>query len=175
MKSIAEQLAMYSCYHRDGRNIATHMLGIPLIVIAITALLGRPEWVVGSFVLTPALILAVIAGVYYLLLDILLGVLMAVFLALCVWLGAEVATLQTSTWFVISIVLFIAGWVLQFAGHAYEGRKPAFLDDIMGLAIGPLFIVAEMVFLLGLKKSLYREVEHKAKNTLAGMANESKS
>ncbi|RUO43639.1 hypothetical protein CWE15_00100 [Aliidiomarina taiwanensis] len=163
MKSIVEQLAMYSCYHRDSRNITTHMLGIPLIVIALASLLGRPEWAVSSLVVTPALIIAVIGGIYYLLLDMMLGVLMAVFLGLCVWAGAEIAALETSTWLITGVGLFVVGWVLQFIGHAYEGRKPAFVDDIMGLAIGPLFIVAEIVFLLGLRKSLYREVEHKVR------------
>lgn len=28
-----KQLAMYASYHQDRRNIATHMVGIPLIVL----------------------------------------------------------------------------------------------------------------------------------------------
>src|SRR5690554_385709 len=169
MKSVVDQLAMYSCYHRDGRNVATHMVGIPLIVVALMALLGRPGWELSGLMLTPALIVAVIASIYYVMLDMRLGLLMVVFLALSVWIGAEIAALQTSLWLTTGIALFIVGWILQFIGHAYEGRKPAFVDDIMGLAIGPLFIVAEIVFLLGLRKSLYREVEHKAANTLSSM------
>ena len=36
---------------------------------------------------------------------------------------------------------------------------PAFVDDIMGLAIGPLFVVAELAFLCGLRKPLEEEIE----------------
>ena len=63
---------------------------------------------------------------------------------------------STALWLTAWIGLFVVGWIIQFIGHYYEGRKPAFVDDIMGLVVGPLFVVAELAFLLGLRK----EVEH---------------
>ena len=33
MRSLEDQLATYAAYHRDARNIATHFIGIPLIVV----------------------------------------------------------------------------------------------------------------------------------------------
>ena len=33
-----EQMAMYSAYHRDGRNQATHHVGVPLIVFSLLIL-----------------------------------------------------------------------------------------------------------------------------------------
>ncbi len=42
MKSLVEHLANYAAYHRDPRNVATHFIGIPMIVLAVTTLLGRP-------------------------------------------------------------------------------------------------------------------------------------
>jgi uncharacterized membrane protein YGL010W len=55
--------------------------------------------------------------------------------------------------------LFVIGWALQFWGHMFEGRKPAFVDDLMGLIIGPLFLVAEAAFALGFKSALRAQVE----------------
>ena len=49
--------------------------------------------------------------------------------------------------------------MIQFIGHFYEGRKPAFVDDLVGLVIGPLFVVAEAGFLLGLRRALQHEIE----------------
>ncbi len=175
MKSVVDQLAMYSCYHRDGRNVATHMVGIPFIVLALLALLSRPEWSLGGFLLTPAIIVVTIGVLYYLLLDVILGIIMAVLLALGVWLGFWFAALSTQVWLAFGIGLFVVGWVFQFVGHAYEGRKPAFVDDIMGLAIGPLFVVAELMFLLGLRKTLYKEVEIKVAEVLPTMPPVTKS
>ena len=47
-------------------------------------------------------------------------------------------------------------------GHQFEGKKPAFVDDIMGLAIGPLFVLAELSFDLGLRKALKEEIERRS-------------
>ncbi|HEY5946427.1 MAG TPA: Mpo1-like protein, partial [Kofleriaceae bacterium] len=64
--------------------------------------------------------------------------------------------------------MFVGGWALQFLGHYFEGRKPAFLDDIKGLLDGPLFLVAEAAFTLGLSPGLRAEVERRAGTTRWG-------
>jgi hypothetical protein len=33
-------------------------------------------------------------------------------------------------WPTVGIGLLIVGWVLQFVGHPWEGRKPAVIDDV---------------------------------------------
>lgn len=159
MKTIVEQLANYACYHRDRKNIATHFVGIPLIVIALVALLSRPAFEFAGYLVSPATVVVLAAVIYYLILDITLGVLMGVLLAGTLVLGAWFASQETAIWLMYGIGLFVIGWVFQFVGHYYEGRKPAFVDDLVGLAIGPLFVVAEAVFLLGFRKGLYEDVE----------------
>jgi uncharacterized membrane protein YGL010W len=57
--------------------------------------------------------------------------------------------------------MLVIGWLIQFVGHWYEGRKPAFVDDLVGLLVGPMFVVAEAMFLLGLNKSLLEEIERR--------------
>ena len=54
------------------------------------------------------------------------------------------------------------GWAIQFVGHHYEGRKPAFVDDVTGLIVGPLFVVVELAFLLGLRHELKEQIEARA-------------
>lgn len=164
MKTITDYLAEYAAYHRDRRNVATHLVGIPMIVIALQILLSRPQWLVADYPLSPAVIVAVLAGLFYLKLDFFLGLVMAVLLALTVWLGHSVAGLDTTLYLSWGIGLFVVGWVFQFIGHYFEGRKPAFVDDIMGLAVGPLFVVAEVVFMLGMKKQLYHDIEARFKS-----------
>lgn len=158
-KTVAEHLAQYGDYHRDRRNIMTHLVGIPMIVIAILTLLSRPEFSVAYLLLTPANLVVFAAVIFYIRLDIKLGLLMTVLLWLCLSLGRDIAAMSTAAWLSWGIGLFIVGWIFQFIGHYYEGRKPAFVDDIIGLAIGPLFVVAEVVFMLGLRPELKRQVE----------------
>ena len=49
--------------------------------------------------------------------------------------------------------------MIQFVGHHYEGRKPAFVDDVTGLIVGPLFVVVELAFLLGMRHELKEQIE----------------
>jgi uncharacterized membrane protein YGL010W len=65
-------------------------------------------------------------------------------------------------WLAWGVGLFVVGWVIQFVGHAFEGRKPAFVDDLVGLLIGPLFLVAETAFALGLSPALRQQVIERA-------------
>jgi uncharacterized membrane protein YGL010W len=90
------------------------------------------------------------------------GLAMAIFLALCVWVGHVLSAQSTTTWLVSGFIMFFVGWTIQFVGHFYEGRKPAFLDDVIGLLIGPLFVVAELGFMLGLRSDIRHAIEARA-------------
>ena len=166
MKSGLDQLTNYAAYHRDRRNIATHLVGVPMIVFAVVTLLSRPAFEVAGLALTPAWITLVAAGIYYLLLDIGLGLSLTVIIGAMTWAGAQIAGMSTATWLVTGIGMFVVGWIIQFIGHYYEGRKPAFVDDIFGLLIGPLFVWAEVVFAAGLKRDLMQGIETRVGSTL---------
>jgi uncharacterized membrane protein YGL010W len=175
MKTCLQQLTNYAGYHRDKRNIATHFVGIPMIVLAATILLARPAfWHFGSNdlpwvylgMISPAWIVAVLLGAYYLVLDMRLGLIMCLLLALCLLVAGHLAFGSTTVWLTSGLGLLVAGWVIQFLGHYFEGRKPAFLDDINGLAIGPLFVVAEALFMLGLRRDLSVPIEAQVGPTL---------
>ncbi len=163
MKTLTDQLAGYAAYHRDRRNIVTHLVGIPVIVFAVVVLLSRPTLAgVAGVPVTPALLAALAATAYYLALDRPLGLAMAAVLAAMLALAAPLAAAATGTWLGWGIGLFVAGWIVQFVGHGFEGRKPAFVDDVIGLLIGPLFVAAEVVFMLGMRRGLREDVERRA-------------
>ncbi len=162
MKSLVDHLSQYAAYHRDPRNIASHFIGIPMIVVAVAVLLSRPEWQVAGLWLSPAVLLALFAAGFYLRLELALGVLMSVLMGLSVWAGHVLAAQSTLVWLSSGIGLFVVGWVIQFVGHYYEGRKPAFVDDVSGLIVGPLFVVAELAFLVGLRHDLKQQIEERS-------------
>lgn len=160
MSRLVGQLSAYAEYHRNGHNVATHMVGIPLILFAIAVLLSRPAIPLGDGVaVTPMMIVAAVAAVGYLRLDLMFGAVLAVFLALIAWAGSAIATWSTGAWLAIGLGSFVVGWTLQFVGHWFEGRKPAFVDDLSSLFIGPLFVVAEAAFLLGMRQPVRRAME----------------
>jgi uncharacterized membrane protein YGL010W len=162
MRTLTQQLTQYAAYHRDRRNIATHFIGIPMIVLALAVLLSRPAFAVGAlpWTLSPAWVVFFAATLYYLVLDVPLGVMMAFVSALCVAFGQWAAAQSTFAWLVIGVGLFLVGWVFQFIGHiAYEHRKPAFVDDVIGLLIGPVFVLAEALFGFGWRPALREAIE----------------
>jgi uncharacterized membrane protein YGL010W len=159
MRSLTEQVASYAAYHRDRRNIATHFVGVPMIVFAVAVLLSRPHFELAGMPLNPAWLVVAAACAFYLALSLPYGLGMAALLALATWTAGWVAAGSTALWLVTGVGLFGAGWAIQFLGHHYEGRKPAFVDDLVGLLVGPLFLVVEIAFALGLSGALKRAVE----------------
>lgn len=151
MKSLETHLAQYAAYHRDPRNLATHFVGIPLIVVGVATLLSRPTWDMAGLPLSPTVLVALGSALFYLRLDVRFGLVMTALFAAAAALGAKVAGEYTALWLGVGLGTFVGGWAIQFVGHAFEGRKPAFLDDLIGLLVGPLFLVAEVAFALGLR------------------------
>jgi uncharacterized membrane protein YGL010W len=44
----------------------------------------------------------------------------------------------------LGVTMFGVGWVFQFAGHVFEGKKPAFVDDKRQLFVGALWWFKKM-------------------------------
>jgi len=168
MRTLTERLAHYAAYHRDRRNIATHCVGIPMIVLALAVLPSRPASTFGALPVevSPAWALFIGGTLYYLMLDVPLGTMMAVLSVLCIACGQWLASQSTPIWLASGIGLFVIGWIFQFVGHvAYEHRKPAFIDDLIGLMIGPLFVFAEALFSIGWRPALREAIEAQAGHT----------
>jgi uncharacterized membrane protein YGL010W len=170
MRPIEQNLTQYAAYHRDRRNIATHFVGIPMIVFSILLALWFVPLPGGSAAapITLGATLAVISCLYYLWLDIPLGIAMAAaYFGLCAGASEMAARLGTGPGLAWAAGLFVAGWAIQFWGHKYEGMKPAFVDDTKQLLIGPLFVCAEAFFLCGAKAGLRRAIEDRVGPTVA--------
>ena len=168
MKSLEENLTQYAAYHRDRRNILTHFVGVPMIVFAIVLALATVSLPLGSFVITLAAILSIASVAYWLALDRVLGLTLAVVLFLmCAAASEIVARVGVGAALAWAAGIFVVGWALQFLGHKFEGMKPAFFDDAKQLLIGPLFVCAEAFFLLGARPALKRYIEERVGPTVA--------
>lgn len=45
----------------------------------------------------------------------------------------------------VALAMFVVGWILQFIGHAFEGRKPEFFRDWRFLLVGLRWWVAKVL------------------------------
>ena len=164
METATRQLIEYARYHRDPRNIATHFVGIPLIAFGIAAMLARVP-LGGADALLPGAhwLVWALTGVWYLRQGRwALTVPTLVVLAALVALADPLGEADMTTWLGWGLGSFVVGWVFQAVGHVWEGRKPAFFDDLRGLLVGPMFVLAELLMALGLLRGLRETIEQAA-------------
>ena len=159
-------MVQYAHYHRDRRNILTHLLGIPLIFLSIGVLLLGPAWVVAGQTVTLAWALWALTSVWYLSRgDVLLGAATSLVNGMLIAAAHEVPLLAQDMGLALwqaGLGLFFIGWVIQFIGHYFEGKKPAFVDDVVGLLVGPMFVVGEVLMWAGLLQRMHMDIERQA-------------
>jgi uncharacterized membrane protein YGL010W len=155
-----ELLQTYARYHRDRRNIATHFVGVPMIVFGVGVFLAGISFKLGGWALTPAWVVFALVALWYLTRGQLgLGLATSLGVGVLMVLAHRVSGGSLSQWLAWGLGFFVVGWIIQFVGHYYEGRKPAFADDIVGLLVGPMFVVLEMLAPLGFFKGLMADIE----------------
>lgn len=153
-RRLGRYLEAYAEHHQNSTNRFIHWVGVPLIcwsILAAFASLPFPQ----AFSLFPgfgwATLLGVVMSVYYFTLSVPLGVGMAINVVLYLAIVRAVEIFVETPLWVVALVVFIFGWVLQFIGHKIEGRKPKFFDDVRFLLIGPVWVLAGWYRLLGIK------------------------
>lgn len=162
MRTLEQQMSTYAAYHQDTRNKATHFVGVPMIVFALMIALGWLRADIAGFALSAALVVAAALVIYYLLLDVPLGIAMGAVFASLLWAAEPLARAPFATSLTWFLVFFVGGWALQLLGHVFEGRKPALVDNLFQVFVAPIFLAAEAFFALGYKPGLQAAVQKRA-------------
>lgn len=164
MTTLEERMGAYAAYHRDPRNKFTHLFGVPMAFYSPLIALGwlRVDVGVGAFEVSLAMVILALVMIWYIKLDWIFGLAMTLISLPVMWLCDQASQLPFLTslgWFIGTTIV---AWAIQLAGHAFEGRKPALADNLSQSLMGPLFVLAEVVFTLGLRKGLHERVEKRA-------------
>lgn len=163
MDQATHLLVRYARYHRDPRNIATHYVGIPLIVFAVGVLLARVQFSFAAVTVSLDGVAYLLAALWYLRQGQRpLALVTLALIGALLMLSHPLAQAPLATWLSVALGSFVVGWVFQFVGHYWEGRKPAFVDDLRGLLVGPMFVVAEVGFALGQGRALHQHIVQQA-------------
>ena len=88
-----------------------------------------------------ATIVVALSMVFYLRLSVSLALGMLLF-SLCAIAGiiAYERYGPTPLW-QLALAVFVVAWIGQFIGHAVEGKKPSFFQDLQFLLIGPIWLL----------------------------------
>ena len=159
-KTLTDQMLAYSAYHRDPRNKFTHFFGVPLAVFALFLPLAWFRFTpVPVPFLSAASVFWLLTMLYYLTLDWRIAVLQAPFSLALLYLADQAAQLPFAASAAIFGATFVGGWTIQLIGHAFEGRRPALVDNLSQIFNAPLFLTIEALFLLGRRRDLHAHLE----------------
>ena len=145
----------YTIYHLNPTNKLIHWVCVPFIMVSLLGLL----WVVPmpaavsevSEWINPAMLLVVVAILFYLRLSLPLTIGMAV-IAGSALLGIRQLEMQNpSVVWKLCVAVFVVAWIGQFIGHKIEGKKPAFFKDVQFLLVGPIWLLSFIYQRVGIK------------------------
>jgi len=130
MRKVDELFARYGESHRHPVNEAIHWICVPLITWSVLAAL----WAASPVAAYIAIGLAV---AFYAWLSVQIAVGMLALFALMLY----PLLLLGSNALIVAVGVFVLAWIGQFVGHAIEGRKPSFLEDVKFLLVGPAWLL----------------------------------
>jgi uncharacterized membrane protein YGL010W len=153
---LRRQLADYVEYHRDPMNCALHVVGI--VILFLGAILPLSLWpvTVFGFHINVGVILAAPVLIYWILLDLTIGLAIAGAAALLLFAAATIAGhASVIVVWTTSLVLIVIGVAMQIIGHqVFERRQPALVDNPTHLLLGPVFVMAKLFISLGFRNDL---------------------
>lgn len=164
--SLVDILATYRQFHTKKQTKLTHLIGIPLITFAILIFLSWFEvGIERIFHLDFVWIAIVLLSLYYVTLNVVLGLVMFVVFLILAFI-ATLVSLDIPTWpgFWVAVVFLVVGAIFQAIGHMMEGKRPIMFRDFGMVLIAPLFIVTEICFYFGLFKDLKAQINAKGKH-----------
>ncbi|CAK4075358.1 MULTISPECIES: DUF962 domain-containing protein [Vibrio] len=140
MRSLAQWLADYGESHQHPINQKIHQVAVPGIFLSVVGLV----WSIPSINLLGTTVnwvwvAAMPIWVFYFRLSLSVFLMMLGFTLACISLIWSLDLMQLPV-FLISLTGFASLWLLQFIGHKIEGKRPSFLDDLVYLLIGPIWV-----------------------------------
>lgn len=146
-RSIEIWLDMYGESHQNKINKIIHWFCVPIITFTLLGLLSLLSYTfyINNQVITInlALVLIIIAILFYLRLSFSLTIGMLLFSSLCISLINQLSSiLLPSDLLKFYVIGFVIAWAGQFIGHKIEGKKPSFFEDIQFLLIGPAWLLS---------------------------------
>ncbi len=155
-----DMLVGYASAHQHPMNIAVHLIGIPIIMLGIFIPMTWITVDIDGFALNLAQITLFAMFVFYLTLDWIFAVVFLIFAIAVAELASMLGSYTQSTAIIIAAAAFFGGYTAQFIGHAIEKSMPVLLKHpIQANLAAPFFTIVEVFKLLGLRVSLFSDVQ----------------
>ncbi len=156
MRKIDLLFAEYGESHRNPTNKLIHWICVPLIFWTIIGFISLiPSKSIGfrymgeiSYI---SLIAIALVTLFYMRLSFLVSLIMLFVMILMESFAYGInIRFEENSW-IVYLSVFVITWILQFAGHKIEGKKPSFLKDLQFLLVGPIWLLSFILKKLGIK------------------------
>ena len=139
MKNANWYLEKYGESHQNPTNVLIHKIFVPLIMFSVIGLL----WAIPVGQNLPWFVnfgvgLVAVALVFYMTMGPLIFISMLAIVAPMIY--GNFLLSQSPSHLNLSIGIFVFSWIMQFYGHKIEGKKPSFLEDLLFLLVGPVWV-----------------------------------
>ena len=150
------ELASYAASHRDYINGVMHIVGNPILFVAVVLPLSLVPVKIFGLQASVALLLVIPALILWMSFDLAIGLAIVVTSIPLLLMAAAIADHVSLAWmWTISIGLFVLGWALQIVGHEmFEHKRPSLLDNPLHTLIGPMYLFARLFIALGFRPDL---------------------
>ncbi len=154
MSKIDRLFSEYSESHQNETNQLIHWIFVPLIFLSVLGMLWDVKLPIeldfmGGEPLNVSMIVSLLVFAYYLSLSFAISIGMLVVASIgmiaCYFYNGSI-----SVW-ILSLVVFVVSWIMQFVGHKVEGKKPSFFKDLEFFLVGPMWVLAKLYNKLGIK------------------------
>lgn len=160
-----EQARAYALYHQHPIARYLRAIGIPLMVLSLLILLGFVHVVIiGVLNVTLAEIATLSLLLYYFFLNWRLALVATPLFIFLLWIAtlfSDEGPNAVALW--AFLVTFLLGCAALFLGYFIEGKRPFGMDLLRQTLIAPLFLMAELFFMVGrmqeLKQAVYESTE----------------
>ena len=165
-----QQLAYYADAHRNQVNSVMHIIGNPLLFVAVVLPLCLLPVRVFGVQISLAPLLVIPALILWTAWDIAIGLAIVVTSIPLLYAAAAIASRVSVLWvWIIAVGLFIVGWALQILGHqVFERKRPTLLDNPVQMLISPMYIFAKFFITLGLRPDLAAALQKSSEQTPLG-------
>ena len=164
------QLAYYADAHRDQVNSVMHILGNPLLFVAVVLPLCLLPVSVFGVQISAAPLLVIPALLLWIAWDVAIGLALVITSILLLFAAAAIVGRVSVPWvWIIAVGLFVIGWALQILGHqVFERRRPTLLANPVQMLISPMYIFAKLFIALGFRADLAAVLQKSSGRTPVG-------
>ena len=151
MKDANWYLEKYGESHTHPINVLIHKIFVPLIMFSVIGILWAipvPEMLRQIPLANFGMLLVVTSLIFYLTMGFKIFLGMLIIISLIVYGNILVENYPYQLQ--LMIVIFVFSWIMQFIGHKIEGKKPSFLEDLLFLLVGPVWVFYPVYKKIGL-------------------------